>query len=1777
MSHCVIRNNKFDFIEKVITDSGSESILYKRIADKLPNNIQYNQISDYIKTQLDTGNIKDLSKEEVALAIWNKYTNQDIDGRDVDINDELDIKYVNINDDVNLNSNETIVNIKPGVQELFESNKSLANAVYEALGFKNNSKEKYEKLEALTYDNFLKLSKNEIEDILVYHLSIFPSNLPSVGKPLLLGAGYSEIPSNFYPELKFNKIFIKYEDGQFNLYKNRVDNSGITKPKNENNLTKEEEDKILSEELLGYNRFNREWELHKEDISSEDLSKFIQYSGKLEKETYSEEDYKKAFDWWYNNEKNRLDNPKITVKRREQAIQLYSQYLDTIFPNSKVKDILYHSRFTVGNIKNKDRWKNGFYSGTKEQADLMAEMAEDSNDLMTTSALLINMQNPKVTDYTDRKVENYKNTNDGFIIEATEKDALQLIGNRDGYNTDNFKKEYVVFDPEQIHILGNKQDIEGFKEFVDNKNAIFLKPNTNSKTSNSNTNLVNQNILSAQSSENPFKSILENILKTGKVGNMTDLDLFYAKLLLDNLNTFNPKLRIADLGGPLGNINIATQVITLDENLINSGDYEAIVQTVLHEVGHGFLVFPYSAISGELSEEDKLFKLNVQTIFNNFNKKHKESTKPFGDDVKNAFTKPEEFLSEFISSQSFRNYLIELDEKNLFVKMYNAIATRLGWNLIKTKSVKKLENIINTYITEGKTINYMKQKHHLKRGAEIYNKSKDLANIKANILKEIQTLMIDLRDKSYGTSTLKKLNAFEDELLQVNDETAVDLYIQKVSDIFDKTYKKFNSLSKDITTVDEWDSEKFTDLFYTMNMYKSYLKHFNMWNGSYDESITEFLRVNDLPMDPRLSLLASSKKSIDLLYSKIAVKLVSRSLASKELLEELNANITEDNKKITYNQLEESLRFLTDVQDISATSYNAEAAINSKDLITALVANKVKSALNDAIEKDVNVASELRILYARQFGRVESTVKTYRDLFSNYIQEVEYMEHTGYDDNKNKIYSKTKKKALITEIDYAKYQANKNALYASLEKLPELPESSNEDYQILIKDYREIKARNAIKISLWSKENEELNPAFQNIIDKKKANLNPSEFEDWFESNTMTKSSDYNLSASDKDKYIGRDDYGDYIIAKRELVSPRKSKYTNSRWNDVKDDKFYRALLDAYNQANRQLPKSKRLKYGVLPQVPKTYKERLIAGQLPKNNANRKYETYGVDNSELEEQEFFNSGIHIVDSKSFLPIYHTTPMDDDNVTDDILHSVLEFTKMSNKFASFYKINPEISLMKDVVFGTTSIENMPGRMLLKTDRFGKKTNQRLADSVLANKQLSSFLDNSFYNTKLPDIGKQKVAGAVLKYTSINQLGWNLMSAIPNAVYANFVVAQEGLFSKHFGGKGDLVKAHIIVSADLAVELARWGGAIENKESKTSYLAKMYQAVQGAHTNEFGEDVSNKMMNNLFSTDSLFVLYSIPEYEIQATTMVAMMLKQQVKTKSGGTISLWDAYEQTPEGRIALKAGVTFTKADRDNFIAKLHKINKELHGNYNTFDTPALKRVWWGKFLFQFRNHIFEGFKRRFAKEYVDIESRGIKEGYYRNGAVVVENGLTAAYVGLAKLLRAVGIQIDENRYKYNALKPINKSNSLKVLSDVAAVTILQGVVGMLADIITQTGDDDDEKELLYYTMLTAKKVQSDINFYWLVDYKSLIRQVKNPAVVMTSIENALRGIDLLVGAALENPNDPDQKSYYKIKTGKYEKGDLKATKHIYKAIPVLGQMQREVQEVAEWYINPTTY
>lgn len=151
----------------------------------------------------------------------------------------------------------------------------------------------------------------------------------------------------------------------------------------------------------------------------------------------------------------------------QQAQQLYSQYLDTIFPDSKVKDIVYHlGAENIEEFKNRSERDyelfgkkgkiilNGIYFGGINNKDTINPRFDNSKKKY---AVILNIKNPeyKKKKYTagisDEKLEKYKNQ------------KLDSVISNEG---DITTREYVVFESNQVHILGSKQDIEGFKEFI---------------------------------------------------------------------------------------------------------------------------------------------------------------------------------------------------------------------------------------------------------------------------------------------------------------------------------------------------------------------------------------------------------------------------------------------------------------------------------------------------------------------------------------------------------------------------------------------------------------------------------------------------------------------------------------------------------------------------------------------------------------------------------------------------------------------------------------------------------------------------------------------------------------------------------------------------------------------------------------------------------------------------------------------------------------------------------------------------------------------------------------------------------------------------------------------------------------------------------------------------------------------------------------------------------------------------------------------------------------
>lgn len=344
---------------------------------------------------------------------------------------------------------KTIDNLKfaKQVDFVFESNPELANAVYEALGFNNIFKNKilngfhWYDYEGNTY------SKDNFDEEIAKQDKLKPNNVVKIEyKQTDTPAG--DMFNVFYVDsIKAAEILNKY---------------GITKSV--------------------------------EDFIKESLNEVFKGNEKL------------AIDELYGKQT-------IPLQQKQQAQQLYSEYLDTIFPDSKVKDIVYH----YTDAKKFDKFVKDYIGSSVERTGVNAADSElgiffgkkglegvaNKEKLGTTEIpALINIKNPNNDIYD--KADEYLYSSERFIDEQVpdydieieedengniktvykEKDKLKgkdlerawynsykkdlIAQGKDGVVLDNIK---IVFEPEQIHILGSKQDIEQFKNWVDSNQS----------------------------------------------------------------------------------------------------------------------------------------------------------------------------------------------------------------------------------------------------------------------------------------------------------------------------------------------------------------------------------------------------------------------------------------------------------------------------------------------------------------------------------------------------------------------------------------------------------------------------------------------------------------------------------------------------------------------------------------------------------------------------------------------------------------------------------------------------------------------------------------------------------------------------------------------------------------------------------------------------------------------------------------------------------------------------------------------------------------------------------------------------------------------------------------------------------------------------------------------------------------------------------------------------------------------------------------------------------
>lgn len=159
----------------------------------------------------------------------------------------------------------------------------------------------------------------------------------------------------------------------------------------------------------------------------------------------------------------------------------YSQYLATIFPESRVEEIVYHG----GTLNETDRGKDSFtgefggkhglyFTGSKNRAkSYIKSGSKEYREKSDVHCAVLDIKNPLdkriwsrwkfgLDKISDKEFSIIKEQGaDGLI----EKDFLSKFIQ---YNT-----QYVVLEAGQIHLLGSPDDLEEFKKFIENETNTF--------------------------------------------------------------------------------------------------------------------------------------------------------------------------------------------------------------------------------------------------------------------------------------------------------------------------------------------------------------------------------------------------------------------------------------------------------------------------------------------------------------------------------------------------------------------------------------------------------------------------------------------------------------------------------------------------------------------------------------------------------------------------------------------------------------------------------------------------------------------------------------------------------------------------------------------------------------------------------------------------------------------------------------------------------------------------------------------------------------------------------------------------------------------------------------------------------------------------------------------------------------------------------------------------------------------------------------------------------
>ena len=881
------------------------------------------------------------------------------------------------------------------------------------------------------------------------------------------------------------------------------------------------------------------------------------------------------------------------------------------------------------------------------------------------------------------------------------------------------------------------------------------------------------------------------------------------------------------------------------------------------------------------------------------------------------------------------------------------------------------------------------------------------------------------------------------------------------------------------------------------------------------------------------------------------------------------------NMQLDKDKMEETLRMA--VKDEGVLDYLINPLISSEDSALALFAKMVKSNFEEARMEDIserNDAVDALNEFKNVTGRSVNNVETLNEgIYEKVLVPRKDAKGKTIRGEEGAIFDE--KMSFVQKHDLNKFANAQKEWYKNNPK-PVLKEGASiaeeAEYKIA-RDKRYAEERLWYARNTKPKSKEEINK----IMAEKQAELDAEiitseEYDDWYKS------------------VVWIDKLTNAKVYMRELAEPSDT-YLNDKWKKLYNEKgepispegkYHKYLTTIYLQDQELLPQSQQLGL-ILPSIEMSdweRRQRRGAVNLIKNKAKEsvKIQSYDSDlyGGQLDENGEIDTRPYGMDSVSgdatrILPVYYTQPMDVNDVSVDLIASVLKHGAMARRYNAMNKIHAEITAFKTII-GKREVPlvNAKGEPILNATakKLGWDEYLRKNGQSYSKLHLDAFIEMVIQGEMqkaetLFGYEVSKISNTLMGLSAMTTIAADVLKGVANNIQGNIQIIIEAVGGEFFNRK-NLARGGVKYWATVGGNISDFGKL--KPESWLGKLVEIYDPIQGTFKDEFGQNVSASVANKLFRTNTLFFNQNFAEHEIQVKTMLALMDGTKVIDKvTGKEITLLEAHEKYGSDLYEIKTDdqgkkykdykiqvkietsegveeiVDFNERERQEFMNTLHALNKRMHGVYNDFDKGVAQRHTLGRLLLMYRKHIVPSYKKRYKNVSYDEELQAPTEGTYR-----------VFWRTLLKDTARYKLQVSK---RWSTYTPFEKAQIRKVVAELTIIAALAALIMVLENL---AGDDDDEekKEMpyaYYFVLYEAIRMRSETQSYLpLLGFRDIYRTMKSPSAVMGTIDRFTKFSEQFLFTW-----DPE-KLEYKRKTGIWEKGDNKSWAYFLKLMGFSG-------------------